>query len=225
MSQLQTIFAVNRALCDSLERSEPALQRLCGKIAARAASGGRIFCIGWGSGVPQLCGAPEGFFNSLEIQEGQTVWECLAAAGITPRDAFLVADGGDAPALFADGLRGASRKGILSACIAADPASAPLSAAQERVCLEVQILQQTRPLKVKALLQMALDAVLEETISLCGIGCRETSAEKSDAFLQSAAAALMSEAPSLDEKSARELVLKYGSVRRAKNACKANVQK
>ncbi len=225
MSQLQAIFASNRALCDALERSESGLQRLCGKIAARAASGGRIFCIGWDSGVPQLSGAPDGFFNSIKVQEGQTAWECLAAAGITPRDAFLVADDGSGPAFFADGLRCAARKGILAACIAADPVSAPLSAAQERVCLEVQILQQTRPLKVKALLQMALDAVLEEAVSLCGIGCQEVSAEKSDAFLQSAASALMSEAPSLSEESARELVLKYGSVRRAKNACKANVQK
>lgn len=223
---LQAIFSDNRALCDALERAEPALRRLCGKIAARIAVGGRIFCIGWGGGAIKECGAPQGFFNSLEATEGQTVWDCLAAAGIMAHDVFLVMDDGGSPVFFADGLRSASRKGVLTACISSDPASAPLAAAGERIYLDAQLSPRLRRLNVKALLQMALDAVLQETLSLAGVGCDVSVADgSSDTFLESAAAALMAEIPSLDKESAENLILKYGSVRRARNACKANVQK
>ncbi len=226
MPQLQDIFADNRALCDALERAGDGLQRLCGKMAARAALGGRIYCIGADSGAPQECGAPQGFFRSLEAREGRTAWEHLAAAGITHGDIFLVMDAGCSPVFFADGLRSVSRKGILAACIAADAASAPLAAAQERVCLDAQLSPVMRRHRVKALLQMALDAVLQQTIALSGLGGGEPgAADTSDEFIQSAAAALMAEVPGLDAVGARELILKYGSVRRAQNACKSDVQK
>jgi len=212
MDLLQTIFSNNKLVLEAVERTEPVLRRLAAKMADRLHAGGRIFCLGGGSPVPGEY-LPEERFFALPAE---------AELDPAKNDMIIAVDYGN-PEAIAPQLRTWRRRGMLTACISCETASAAASAAEVAVILQVDTVVESRPLKERAAMQVALDALLTLVFSEAG----QTTAEvpgKNDDALERAAASLMKECPALDMESALELIQRHGSVKKAAKAYRENVQ-
>lgn len=216
MDLLQTIFTNNKLVAEALEQAEPVVRRLSGKMAGRLRAGGRIICLGAGSAVPEEYGAGDIFLAPASDDEIPAV--------VSRNDIFIAVDCGDTD-MLAGQMRTWRRRGMLTACITCGTASAVASAAEIAVKLSFETVAESRPLKERAALQMALDALLTHALAEAGIGPSFdiTTNSHGDA-LSRAAVALIKECPALDTESAAELIQRHGSVRKAAKAYKANVQ-
>ena len=212
MDFLQTIFSNNRLALEAVERTEPVLRRLADKMADRLHAGGRIFCFGAASPVPG------------EYQAGDKFCTPDSASDIAARknDILIAVDCGN-PEALASQLRTWRRRGMLTACISCETASAAASAAEIAVILQLETVWESRPLKERAAMQMALDTLLTLALSESGQTTAEVPAKKDDAMAR-AAASLMKECPALDLESAMELIQRHGSVKKAAKAYRDNVQ-
>lgn len=213
---LQTIFSNNKLVLEAVERAEPVLRRLAGKMTDRLREGGRIFCLGSGSPVPGEYGS-DGIFFPLSADAGIT-------AAVTNNDIFIAVDDGSERAL-AGQLRAWRRRGMLTACLTCLNASPVASAAEIAVNIDLATVVESSSLKERAALQMALDALLTLALAESGADLGDTAAkDDSGDAVSRAAAALMKEFPALDRESAEELIQRHGSVRKAAKAYQANVQ-
>ena len=226
MDILQAIISNNKLVAQSLERAEPALRRVCVKIADRVRRGGRIFCLGGNSPVPAAYPSPEGMFTAVYLF-GSDVWLALQAAGATVADVVVAVDGAADAAVMADGVRSARRKGLLTACISCDSASASALAAEYVVHLPLEVVGELRDLKADAAKQQTLDALLTVVLGNIGViaslegGAADAAGQECSTLR--AAENLMSQYPGLERERAVELIVKYGSVRKAAQAYKGNV--
>ena len=226
MDILQAIISNNKLVAGSLERAEPSLRRMCGRVAERVRRGGRIFCIGGDSPVPAAYPSPEGMFVAVALP-GDDAWLELQAAGATAADVVVVVDSNTGAAVLADGVRSARRKGLLTACISCDSASASALAAEYVAFLPVEAVCESVALKETAARQLALDALLTAVLENIGViasqqGDSAASVGQEGSALR-AAEALMAQCPGMEIEKAMELIVKYGSVRKAAQAYKANV--
>jgi len=212
MDLTQTIFSNNRLVLEAVERTEPVLRRLAGKMADRLNAGGGFICLGAGSPVPEEYRAGDKF----RTQDA----DADIAAG--KNDIIIAVDCGNPEALALQ-LRTWRRRGILTACISCETASAAASAAEIALVLQLETAGESRPLKERAAIQMALDALLTLALSQAGQTTTEAPGKKDDA-LDRAAASLMKECPALDLESAMGLIQRHGSVKKAAKAYKENVQ-
>lgn len=226
MDILQAIISNNKLVAQSLERAEPALRRACGKIAERVRRGGKIFCLGSDSPVPAAYPSPEGMFVAVALP-GDDAWLELQAAGATAADVVVAVDSNTGAAVLADGVRSARRKGLLTACISCDSASASALAAEYVVHLPIEAVCESVALKEAAAKQMALDALLTAVLENIGVIALQNDGAAAAVGLDEstlrAVENLMSQCPGLERESAVELIVKYGSVRKAAQAYKANV--
>ncbi len=214
MDLLQTIFSNNKLVVEAVERTEPVLRRLSLKMAERLRSGGRIFCLGGESPVPDGYGAGENFF-ALPA-------DASVAADVGKNDIFVALDCG-APATLAPQMRAWRRRGMLTACITCESASSVTSASEISVTMTLETAGENHLLKVRTALQMALDALLTLAFAQSGAASAGSSPEKVGGALEKAAASLMKELPALDYESALELIQRHGSVRKAAKAYRENV--
>ena len=226
MDILQAIISDHKLVVQSLERAEPSLRRLSGKVAERLHKGGKIFCLGGDSPVPAACPSSDGFFISVALPEpgSDAAWLALQAAGATPADVAIALDDDASVAILSEGMRSCRRKGLLTACITCSSASAAALAAEFVVTLPLEVVSGARPLKEASARQMALDALLTMVLADLGfIEAGQGSGAVSDAPGESmlrAAETLMGQMPGLGREEAVGLILKYGSVRRAAKALK-----
>ena len=226
MDILQAIISNNKLVAQSLERAEPSLRRMCGRVAERVRRGGRIFCLGGDSPVPAAYPSPEGMFVAVALQDDDA-WLAIQAAGATAADVVVAVDGASDAAVMADGVRSARRKGLLTACISCASASAVALAAEYVAYLPVETVCESVALKEAAARQLALDALLTAVLENIGViasqqGDSAASVGQEDSALR-AAEALMAQCPGMEIEKAMELIVKYGSVRKAAQAYKANV--
>ena len=218
---LQAIISNNKLVAESLERAEPSLRRLCGKVAERVRAGGRIFCLGGDSPVPGAYPSPDGFFTSVALPAAgsDAAWQALQRVGATVADAVIAIDSNDSAAILAEGMRSCRRKGLLTACITANNASAAAMSAEYVVHLPLEVAAEARELKESVAKQMAMDALLTAVLAELGYidaerGRGAVAGTLSESTLR-AAETLMAQKPGIDRDTAVGLIEKYGSVRRA----------
>jgi N-acetylmuramic acid 6-phosphate etherase len=158
---------------------------------------------------------------------GDDAWLELQAAGATAADVVVAVDSNTGAAVLADGVRSARRKGLLTTCISCDSASASTLAAEYVVHLPLEAVCESVALKEAAAKQMALDALLTAVLENIGVIALQNddaaAAVGLDESTLRAVENLMSQCPGLERESAVELIVKYGSVRKAAQAYKANV--
>ena len=214
MDLLQTIFSNNKLVAEAVERTEPVLRRLSLKMAERLRSGGRIFCLGGDSPVPEGYGAA-GLFIALPA-------DATVITDVGKNDIFVALDCG-APATLAPQMRAWRRRGMLTACITCESVSSVASASEIAIAMTLETAGENHLLKVHTALQMALDALLTLALTQGGVVSAGNSPENGDSALEKAAASLMKELPALDHESALELIQRHGSVRKAAKAYRENV--
>ena len=207
MDLLQAIFSNNRLVLDAVEQAEPALRRLANRVGECIRADGHIVLLGGKSPVI-----------------GEYASETDLYADEPGLKDIVIALDNDSDAQLASQIRAWRRRGVATACISAETASAVVSASEIAVCLKVDCEEESRSLKVRQALQVALDAVLTLALEVSGLCSDPAAAAATDDFLERAAASLMKELPALDRESAIELIQRHGSVRKAAKAYIANVQ-
>ena len=231
MDLLQAIISNNKLVAESLESGEPALRRLCGKVAEKVRRGGRIFCLGGDSHVPTAYPSPQGFFTPVAVpvvdNKGDAAWLALQQAGAGTADVVVAIDDECCAAILAEGMRSCRRKGLLTACISCNSASTVAQAAEFVVYLPLEVVLEERGLKESAARQMALAALLTTVLGQLGyIADAEdggaADSQHSESALR-AAETLMMQCPGMERETAIELIVKFGSVRKAAQSYKANV--
>ena len=222
MTIFQAIKANNAMLVDALGQAEPVLRRACDRIAERVRRGGRIFCLNAASDVPVTYAPGNEVFVPVSCAQG-SAWQTLQGCGAKAADVVLAPDAGDSPDL-ADDVRACRRKGLLTVCITCETASAAASSSEVAIRMAVEPALENRALKCAAARRMALDALLTEVMDSLGhIGTADAYPAKTSS-MDKAVAALMAELPGLDADAAMQLIVRYGTVRKAVKAYKDNVQ-
>lgn len=223
MDMLQAIYVGNRLFCDALEQAEPSLRRLCARTAERLGRGGRIFCLNPSGFDAVPSGFPAGKFIAVEVSDSDTsfdqAWARMQQDVVSATDIVLALDSEALQAPLSAGLRAAARRGLLTALITCRSASALSSAASQQLFLDFEPpcedLAFSRHLAQRAALGTLLCMVMEASGTA---GSRPKAESDCSSAADKAAATLMRDCPSLSREQALELIQKYGTVKRAKQA-------
>ena len=223
MDTLQAIYAGNRLFCDALEQAEPVLRRLCAKLVERLGRGGRIFCLSPAGFDAASCGFPAAKFIPVEVSASDTsfdqAWAAMQQEGVSAADIVLALDDEALQGPMAAGLRAAGRRGLLTALITCRGASPLSSAASQQLCLAFEPVRDNLAFCTRLAQRAALGALLCMVLEASGTaGSRPKAESDGSSAADKAAATLMRDCPSLSREQALELIQKYGTVKRAKQA-------
>ena len=223
MDTLQAIYAGNRLFCDALEQAEPVLRRICAKVVERLGRGGRIFCLNPAGFDAASCGFPAAKFIPVEVYASDTsfdkAWAGMQQDGVSAADIVLALDDEALQAPMAAGLRAAGRRGLLTVLVSCRSASPLSSAASQQLCLAFEPVYEDLSFCGQLAQKAAFTVLLAMAVEALGVGSARQHKESSGgSAVEKAAATLAKECPSLSREQAIELIQKYGTVKRAKQA-------
>jgi N-acetylmuramic acid 6-phosphate etherase len=221
----------------------PQVERLINPILLRMKKGGRLFYLGSGnsgrlgvldaSELPPTFGVPYGLAIGL-ISGGDVAlrkavenaeddpdkaWEELQAFGIGPDDSVIgIAASGTTP-YVTGGIQKARKKGILTGCITCNPGS-PLARAAEfpvEAVVGPEFVTGSTRMKAGTAQKMILNLISTTLMIKLGKvkGNKMVNMQLTNRKLVDRGTRMLMEELSLDYESARELLLKYGSVKKA----------
>ena len=223
MDTLQAIYAGNRLFCDALEQAEPVLRRICAKMVERLGRGGRIFCLTSAGFDAAPCGFPREKFIPVEVYASDTsfdqAWAQMQQDGVSAADIVLALDDEAQLGPMAAGLRAAGRRGLLTVLVTCRSASPLSSSASQLLCLAFEPVSEDLSFCGQLAQKAALTVLLAMAVEALGAGSSRQKKELSgSSAVEKAAATVVKECPSLSREQAMELIQKYGTVKRAKQA-------
>ena len=233
MSVHDILTGINREdarVHEAVRRTIPVMELLVERIVGRMQRGGRMFYIGAGtsgrlgvtdaSELPPTYGVPfDRVIGLIAGDDTEGAWRDMAPYHPTAGDVLIgIAASGTTPYVIG-GLRAARRHGLLTGSITCNPAS-PV-AAEAEYALEAVVGPEfvTGSTRMKAgtaqklMLNMLSTAVM---IRLGRVeGNRMVNMQLTNDKLVARGTRMVAEASGLDETEARELLLRYGSVKKA----------
>lgn len=235
----QVHLAVNRAI--------PEIEKFVSLLVDRIKAGGRLFYLGAGTsgrlgvldaselpptfGVPGniviglIAGGEKALRNAVESAEDDwgKAWEEILEHGFNPNDSVLgIAASGTTPYVIG-GVKKARKNGLLTACITCNP-EAPVSEEAEIVIEAIvgpEFVTGSTRLKAGTAQKMILNMITTSLmIKLDRVqGNRMVNMQLTNKKLVERGTKMIMEELKLEKEMARNLLLKYGSVKKAIEAC------
>jgi N-acetylmuramic acid 6-phosphate etherase len=235
---------VHLAVRDAL----PQIGKLIGQILPRMKKGGRVFYLGAGTsgrlgvldaselpptfGVPDnmviglIAGGDRALRKSVEKAEDDTqkAWQELLALGVNELDTIIgIAASGSTPYVVG-AIKKAREEGLLTGCITCNPGS-PVSEASQ-IAIEAivgpEFLTGSTRMKAGTAQKMILNIITTTLMIRMGRvkGNRMVNMQLTNSKLVRRGTRMIMEECSIDAEQAKDLLLEYGSVRLAIEACK-----
>ena len=247
---LEGINEEDRKVASAVHACIPQIEKLVNEIVERMHQGGRIFYLGAGTsgrlgvldaseipptfGMPDTCvigiiaGGEQALRRPVENAEDDTLkgWEELQAFHISDKDTVIgIAASGTTPYVIG-ALQQARKRGILTAGISSNPDS-PLSHAVDipiEMIVGPEFVTGSSRMKSGTGQKMILNMISTSVMIKLGRvkGNRMVNMQLSNQKLVDRGMRMIMEELQLDEKKAKQLLQKYGSVKKALDAYKTN---
>lgn len=226
----------------------PQIEKLIGQVLLRMQQGGRLFYLGSGtsgrlgvldaSELPPTFGVPFGLVTGL-ISGGEPAlrkavenaednpdqaWDELLLLGVSKTDSVIgIAASGTTPYVVG-GIQKARKNGMLTGCITCNPGS-PLAKAAEfpvEAIVGPEFVTGSTRMKAGTAQKMILNMISTTLMIKLGKvkGNKMVNLQPSNKKLIARGSLMIMEELTIDYESARELLLKHGSVKKAIDACR-----